>query len=245
MSRKSRLLAFQVSSGLTRPWFRQGLGRVQSLQRRGEQAPLTYQSRQATDANPEQKCPGWAQNPRNKQWAPVRQEQGMGSLCFSPTSASRVVKGAGSRKRTVLLGCCQLPNRIACDAGHTGHSGASHTGPVRQVVKLELLSCHVPVRLRACSRCVIKQRCRLHRSQPASSREWSLTAATIALMVAALSMLRRGRAGASNGTMLRCSRRPHAPGASCRDMGWLGLLTISRGPGRSQCERSTWASRLV
>lgn len=83
-------------------------------------------------------------------------------------------------------------------------------------------------------------------SQSASIiKGWSLTAATIALMVAALSMLRRGRAGASNGTMLRCSRRPHAPGASCRDMGWLGLLTMSRGPGRSQCERSIWASRLV
>lgn len=172
MLRKSRSAGipsfFWVLQALVLAWVSAESRAYSVLVEGREQAPLTHQSRQATDTNPEQICPGWAHNPRNKQWAPVRQEQGMGSLCFSPTSASRVVKEAGSRERTVLLGCCQLPNRITCDAGHTGHSGASHTGPVQQVVKLELLSCHFPVRLRACSRCVIKQRCRLRRSQSAS-----------------------------------------------------------------------------
>lgn len=165
------LLAFQGSSGFSRPWFRQGSRPSPELaaQRGPGQATLTHQSRHATDTTlEEQICPGWAQNPRNKQWAPVCHEQGMGSLCFPPTSAQRVVQGAGSTRRTVLLGCCQLPNRITCEAGYTGRSLASQShGLLRQLVKLDMLSCHFFVRLLACGRCVIKQRCRLPRNQSA------------------------------------------------------------------------------
>lgn len=110
MLRKSRSAGipsfFWVLQALILAWVSAESRACSALVEGREQAPLTHQSRQATDTNPEQICPGWAHNSRNKQWAPVRQEQGMGSLCFSPNvsftcgQGSRV-KGTNSASRMV------------------------------------------------------------------------------------------------------------------------------------------------
>lgn len=59
--------------------------------------------------------------------------------------------GQGGRvnETNSAFGCCQLPNRITCDAGYTDRSRASEHGPVQQLVRPESLSCHFAVRLRA------------------------------------------------------------------------------------------------